>query len=512
MDSPVAAYPTPNAVRRISSLRATSGNRVYKLNLVDKVNQPSNSATLSSTIGLSTPDDLSSPVESRPSLSARERRKNRTFRMSLAIPKAPPPTAASPVEQDTPSAAPDLFVSPKPPKVSRKKTDSIISDDPTDFLTMLAAKQRRVLELRDELGKAESDLKELQKQWSTHEDRTRRSVQLQAITGGALQNVRPRTSLDNPNPPPQMSTITATASTTTATSMTKYTTGSASGTTGVSADGEIVSSGANAGRLLAGSFPFPSPPKTAPSGRTFAPRSSSLNESVLTPESAKTNAHEGIVSPSNDDFEYDDDLQNNNVNIPIRADEVIHMGRKLAEGLNSHFWNFYEDIKQAAIGDDLILDGKSTTSRPTDRTSLDWRRSRTLTSDSRQSASDYVDDENDNIQRSPSPPIRRISSFMNSPVRNEPLGVDSPEYRGSPQSKHRHTTNGDYSGYSVLHEMPAGASSTSLIDFESSEDELAPAQPDPVPESVQSRIAVANKRFSLYGAEFDMLNKPSLFP
>ena len=43
------------------------------------------------------------------------------------------------------------------------------SSDPNAFLTALAAQERRVLELKEELGKAEADLVKLKKQWAVHE-------------------------------------------------------------------------------------------------------------------------------------------------------------------------------------------------------------------------------------------------------------------------------------------------------------------------------------------------------
>jgi len=43
------------------------------------------------------------------------------------------------------------------------------SADPNAFLTALAAQERRVLELKEELQKAEGDLDKLKQQWATHE-------------------------------------------------------------------------------------------------------------------------------------------------------------------------------------------------------------------------------------------------------------------------------------------------------------------------------------------------------
>ncbi|KAK9326195.1 hypothetical protein V1517DRAFT_312053 [Lipomyces orientalis] len=511
MDPTVAdAYPLPTAgVARSNSLRATSGNRVYKLRLVDKVNSgnqiPSSVLTTpsaSSIIASSTISTPASETEPTPSQQLRERRRNRSFRLSLSIPTAVAPS--SPITEE-PSVAPELFVSPKLPTVSKSNAEPAIYEDSTDFLTLLAAKQRRVLELRDELSKAEIDLKQLQQQWSAHEDRTRRSVQLQAVSGHS-NSARNRISFDssrvgnsgskNTHPGP-----TSNPSVTTSTDNKRL-------------------SGAGIGRLLSPSFPFPSPPKTAPSGRPFAPRTSSLNDSSSSSATASMAAAGGADYPgTNDEFEYDYD-NNNNVNIPIRADEVIHMGRRLAEGINNHLWNLFDDIKQAAIGEDLVA-GPTAAKRASVNSagnsstqplaSLDWRRSRTTTGDSRESANDYVDDETD---RSLSPPLRHMASFVNSPIKSEPLGINSPEYRGSPPSKHTPWEKqlGEYSGYSVLHDAPAAVSSTSLIEFESSEDEIAPNSAQSQ-NTVQSRISAGTKRMSLYSPNFDLTGKgPSLFP
>jgi hypothetical protein len=47
--------------------------------------------------------------------------------------------------------------------------------DPGNFLTALAAQERRVLELREELDKAESDLSKLKRQWAIHEATKKRN-------------------------------------------------------------------------------------------------------------------------------------------------------------------------------------------------------------------------------------------------------------------------------------------------------------------------------------------------
>lgn len=93
---------------------------------------------------------------------------HRSNRFSLSFPvqpdiRLPSPTrsAASPTKTDPP-VQPEALASPTGP------TD-------TSFLTALAAQERKVLELKEELHKAEADLQNLKKQWATHEAHKKRN-------------------------------------------------------------------------------------------------------------------------------------------------------------------------------------------------------------------------------------------------------------------------------------------------------------------------------------------------
>jgi hypothetical protein len=115
------------------------------------------------------PDDpMSSPqsygddlIETRSSRSASTTSRS-TKRLSLTLPIAPPnpyPTRPAPASS-TSSAFP-----PTP-----LDTPGLTSPhDPNDFITAIAAQERRVLELREELKEAEAELVRLKKQWATHE-------------------------------------------------------------------------------------------------------------------------------------------------------------------------------------------------------------------------------------------------------------------------------------------------------------------------------------------------------
>lgn len=58
-------------------------------------------------------------------------------------------------------------------------------DDPSAFMTALAAQERRVLELKEELGKAEAELRRLKRQWASHEaSRSRYELAANGAAGG----------------------------------------------------------------------------------------------------------------------------------------------------------------------------------------------------------------------------------------------------------------------------------------------------------------------------------------
>lgn len=103
-------------------------------------------------------DDL---VENRSSRSASTASRT-THRLSLTLPIAPPnPNPSRPIPASTTTAS-----FPSTPLDTPALTSPA---DSNDFITAIAAQERRVLELREELARAESDLAKLKKQWATHE-------------------------------------------------------------------------------------------------------------------------------------------------------------------------------------------------------------------------------------------------------------------------------------------------------------------------------------------------------
>ncbi|KAL8693186.1 MAG: hypothetical protein Q9218_001930 [Villophora microphyllina] len=91
----------------------------------------------------------------------------------------------------SPISLPATPLEPTRPPSPIKRTTTV--GDSGNFLTVLAAQERRVLELREELQKAEEELLKLKKQWATHEvikkrNEFRHLEQLQQLRKAARQN------------------------------------------------------------------------------------------------------------------------------------------------------------------------------------------------------------------------------------------------------------------------------------------------------------------------------------
>ena len=116
------------------------------------------------------PDELASlahpqiddSIETRSSRSASTTSRS-TNRLTLTLPIAPPTPLPS---RPTPASTTATSFPPTPLDTPTLKSPIV---DPTDLITAIAAQERRVLELREELSAAESDLAKLKKQWATHE-------------------------------------------------------------------------------------------------------------------------------------------------------------------------------------------------------------------------------------------------------------------------------------------------------------------------------------------------------
>lgn len=101
-------------------------------------------------------------------------------RLSLSFPILPANSNLSPRNASPASPA-------YSPSSSITDISQLTPDDPMAFLTALAAQERRVLELKEELGKAETELGRLKRQWAVHEA----TKKLHGITPSGTERLRP---------------------------------------------------------------------------------------------------------------------------------------------------------------------------------------------------------------------------------------------------------------------------------------------------------------------------------
>ncbi|KAK3685100.1 hypothetical protein B0T22DRAFT_211190 [Podospora appendiculata] len=114
-------------------------------------------------LSFSQEDDL---IETRSSRSASTTSRS-TNRLSITLPILPPNAFSS---RPTPSSTTTFSFPPTP-----LDTPSLSSPaDSNDFITAVAAQERHVLELREQLAHAESELTKLKRQWALHEAHKKR--------------------------------------------------------------------------------------------------------------------------------------------------------------------------------------------------------------------------------------------------------------------------------------------------------------------------------------------------
>ncbi|OAR02282.1 hypothetical protein LLEC1_06608 [Akanthomyces lecanii] len=98
-------------------------------------------------------------------------------RLSLTLPIAP----ASRVEPVRPpsSAGPPVTLSSRPPTPAQTPVLPAL-EDANDFIIAIAAQERKVLELREELARAEADLSSLKAKWTSKESMQKRAAEIQS--------------------------------------------------------------------------------------------------------------------------------------------------------------------------------------------------------------------------------------------------------------------------------------------------------------------------------------------
>jgi hypothetical protein len=272
-------------------------------------------------------NDCVSPVRDRSSQS--------TKRISVHFPIQPPSNRSS--------RPPSWHISPVlGPETIKSSTEG-------NFLTVLAAQERRVLELKDELRRAEDDLTRLKNQWAGHE-MSKKQQQTRRVL--PLQPLRTNLSLldgsdDDLDEPQQM--------------LQKEMDRRKALLGGVRSSGRKVFSGSRHTRTLSLLSPDKGNTPTAfamESSRVklsppFNPRSS-LERSSTTPN----------MRPS-DINNKGGDIFNDIAGVP--RDALLVAGKQMMGDMKDTFWTFVGDIRQATVGSEAVNGPMKPSPRPLGR-------------------------------------------------------------------------------------------------------------------------------------------------
>ena len=326
----------------------------------------------------------------RPNGSARHS-KRLTLNFPINIP--PPALSGSPSEQNSPS--PGMMTPATATQSSGYSSPNLLSsavpapsnagEDSSDFLVALAAQERKVLELREELHRAEADLVTLKRQWALNE-RGRKHTQIKhrAEVMKPLkhpeqdQDVKESNGLGIESADPVLpSQSQKSKELERRASLKKPVTGNAA----VSANGRRVFQSSRHTRTLSLLSPdmmgpnfqnsFPQPPELIDGGKPDSeqtlrhPRSATL-PSVDRGEESNTIVHARRTNPT-----YDDEKARWRRSMPMPPpshDALVRTGKQMASDFKDGLWTFLEDIRQATVGEEGISGTESRTTQPTSTT------------------------------------------------------------------------------------------------------------------------------------------------
>ncbi|KAI0852391.1 hypothetical protein F5Y00DRAFT_228012 [Daldinia vernicosa] len=310
----------PKMATSVNSVNSTSGPAPTSPRAADGYPESTGES------GAADGDTYSSSMPSPPSLSETSRTRStrststtsrNSNRLSLTLPIAPPDSIPS---RPTPTSS----VPPTPVQTSVSNHPS----DANDFIIAIAAQERRVLELREELARAEHDLRRLKKQWTASDGYKKRA---------SVRNIEPlRTAslLDGQWGPDDPTTI-------------RYTS-------------ELERRKAI---LLAQSKAAPRDTK-----RTIIRGGHTRALSLLSP----------TMSPNGDDTPRSADLYSrmSPVSTPLinkratwapRQSQPTNGMKQIASDFKQGLWTFVEDLRQATVGDEAISGTTNRTSEMVSR-------------------------------------------------------------------------------------------------------------------------------------------------
>lgn len=315
-----------------------------------------------------TPSRSSSLLQKRSSLPPRahpgaRHTKRLTLNFPINIPLEQPPSATDPSVASPGSMTPVTQSStrPSPALPADSPVPLDVDDDGIDFLRAIASQERRVMELREELIRAETDLSTLKKQWAQSEKSRKRteislnaepmlplrspdlsgaegsnshrreqsmsSVGSSSVSQERISREMDRRSIVRPTPP--------------------------KGTT-ISANGRRVFQGSHTRTLSLLS------PVTAPSPSIGGPSPSEAERVGRAPRSAtlpsvERNNAANIGMPMDESQVPEHVLSQWRKTMPPPSREALmRTGKQMASDLREGLWTFFEDIRQATVGEEGI--------------------------------------------------------------------------------------------------------------------------------------------------------------
>jgi len=281
---------------------------------------------------------------------------------------SPSPTLGSATPIESAASSPRPIASPFK-RESHAATNGAGSQGQTarssaDFLTLLAAQERKVLELKEELQRAEADLVSLKKQWAVYEankkrEEVRHVKRLQALT---LDEVTGRpVDLEDEEAEEERRRRRALVerSNTTDTA----TVGDGSSKLGRKGS-QRVFSGSRHTKTLSLLSPTVQKQLAARSAASGAETEDVLTEPLTTSLDAEVVKLARTRMPTLDDLVSGDHLQfgfgrtykelaaHRRSLPPMAADLLVKQGKQVVDGVREGFWTFFEDLRQAAVGEE----------------------------------------------------------------------------------------------------------------------------------------------------------------
>lgn len=316
------------------------------------------------------------PAPASPIRSSSPRRNARhTKGLSLNFPILLPTNTTS--QSSSPRTAspslPSARDSPRPKSVSFLTHGASLpspGSNNTDFLTLVAAQERKVLEIREELSKAESELMTLKKQWAIHEANKKREevkqvrkvpVPLDDVSRSPKQPDEEEVEEDrrrrralvemNNNVGTQNTTKTGLGR---KGSQRKVFEGKHARTLSLlsptvprkSQDLASVVSDASEQGSLRTSEDSQTRPQPVPNDRKPSLSRMPTLDGLISPDALQMSASFGKT--------YKDLAAQHRRSLPPAAVDMMKQGKYVVDGVRDGLWTFFEDIRQATVGDEAI--------------------------------------------------------------------------------------------------------------------------------------------------------------